>query len=148
LLGRYGSCIDDLLELMGRRPGLGQPLGGAGGYLGAEVVYACSHEGAVRLDDVLARRTRIIFETRDRGVAAAAEVAGLMAGELGWDEVRVSHEVSEYREAMAAELAAQSEPSDDLAYAARVKVADPAPFYGDVPGEAAQIRQNDGLRPP
>jgi glycerol-3-phosphate dehydrogenase len=129
LLGRYGACIDDVLELIGRRPELGQPLGGAGGYLGAEVVYACSHEGAVRLDDVLARRTRIVFETRDRGVAAAAEVAGLMAGELGWDEARVGREVAEYREAMAAELAAQAEPGDDLAYAARVKIPDPAPFY-------------------
>ena len=57
LLGRYGSAVDDLLELVRTRPGLGQPVEGAGGYLAAEVVYACTHEGAVRLDDVLARGT-------------------------------------------------------------------------------------------
>ncbi|HLQ56711.1 MAG TPA: glycerol-3-phosphate dehydrogenase/oxidase, partial [Streptosporangiaceae bacterium] len=45
LLGRYGSCIDDLLELIGRRRELRRPLGGSGGYLAAEIVYACTHEG-------------------------------------------------------------------------------------------------------
>ena len=58
LLGRYGSCLDDLLGLIRVRPELGRPVEGAGGYLAAEIVYACTHEGAVRLDDVLARRTR------------------------------------------------------------------------------------------
>ena len=41
-------------------------------------VYAASHEGALHLDDILARRTRISIETWDRGVAAAEEVAHLV----------------------------------------------------------------------
>ncbi|MEP7025247.1 MAG: glycerol-3-phosphate dehydrogenase/oxidase, partial [Actinomycetota bacterium] len=130
LLGRYGSCIVDLLQLIGERPELGQPLAGSGGYLGAEVVYACTHEGAVRLDDVLARRTRIAFEVRDRGTGEAPAAAALMAAELGWDEAHTAREVDEYQQAVAAELAAQSEPGDQLAYAARAKVPDPVPFYG------------------
>ena len=44
-------------------------------YLKVEAVYAASHEGALHLDDILARRTRISIETWDRGVAAASEVA-------------------------------------------------------------------------
>ncbi len=51
LLNRYGSCIDELLDLITARPDLAGPLTGAGGYLRAEVVYACTHE-AVHLDDV------------------------------------------------------------------------------------------------
>ncbi len=129
LLGRYGSCIDDLLELIGRRRELRRPLGGSGGYLAAEIVYACTHEGAVRLDDVLARRTRITIETRDRGLAAAPRAAALMAAELGWDEARTSREVTQYGQAVAAELAAQAEPDDQLAYQARLKAPDPVPFY-------------------
>jgi len=129
LLGRYGSCIDDLLELIGRRRELRRPLGGSGGYLAAEIVYACTHEGAVRLDDVLARRTRITIETRDRGLAAAPRAAALMAAELGWDEARTSREVTQYGQAVAAELAAQAEPDDRLAYQARLKAPDPVPFY-------------------
>jgi glycerol-3-phosphate dehydrogenase len=130
LLGRYGSCIDDLLELIGKRPELGQPVGGSGGYLAAEIVYACTHEGAVRLDDVLARRTRIAIETRDRGVAAASQAAALMAAELGWDDARTSREVAQYGQAVAAELAAEREPDDQLAHQALLKAADPVPFYG------------------
>ena len=130
LLGRYGSAVDDLLELVRRRPRLGQPVEGAGGYLGAEVVYACTHEGAVRLDDVLARRTRTAIEVRDRGLAAAPRAAALMAGELGWDEAWASLEVSRYRDAVAADLAAQAEPDDLRAYRAAAAADDPAPFYG------------------
>ena len=47
-------------------PSSGSLWAGSGGYLAAEIVYACTHEGAVRLDDVLARRTRIAIEMRDR----------------------------------------------------------------------------------
>jgi glycerol-3-phosphate dehydrogenase len=140
LLGRYGSCVDDLLELIGARPELGQPLGGSGGYLAAEIVYACTHEGAVRLDDVLARRTRIAIETRDAGLAAAARAAALMAAELGWDEARTGQEIAQYGQAVAAELAARREPDDRLAYRARARAPDPARFYRRVagpPGAAA-----------
>ena len=87
-------AVDDLLGLIRARPELAQPVEGAGGYLAAEIVYACTHEGAVRLDDVLARRTRTAIEVRDRGLAAAPRAAALMAGELGWDEARASLEVS------------------------------------------------------
>jgi glycerol-3-phosphate dehydrogenase len=126
LLGRYGACIDDLLELIDARPELGQPVDGSGGYLAAEIAYACTHEGAVRLDDVLARRTRIAIETRDRGLAAAA----LMAAELGWDDAHTSREVAQYGQAVAAELAAEREPDDQRAYQALLKAADPVAFYG------------------
>ena len=72
LLGRYGSDLAELLELMASRPRLRKPVPGGGPYLSAEIVYACSHEGAVHLDDVLSRRTRIRIEVRDRGAASRA----------------------------------------------------------------------------
>ena len=121
LLRRYGSCIDDLVELIGRRPDLREPVPGAGGYLGAEVVYACTHEGAVHLDDVLARRTRTAFEVRDGGLATAPHVAALMAGELGWDQASTDREISRYRDAVAAEREAQQAPDDSLAITARLR---------------------------
>ena len=63
-----------------------EPLPGADDYLAVEVRYAATHEGALHLDDVLTRRTRISIETWDRGLEAAAPAARLMAEVLGWDE--------------------------------------------------------------
>ena len=130
LLGRYGSCVDDLLRLIRKRPELGRPVEGSGGYLAAEIVYACTHEGAVRLEDVLARRTRTAIEVRDRGLAAAPHTAALMAPQLGWSEARASQEVARYRDAVAADRAGQAEPDDLRAYQAHAAVPDPVPFYG------------------
>ncbi len=89
MLGRYGDLVDEVLDLIRRRPELGEPLPGAEDYLRAEVVYAVTHEGARHLDDVLARRTRISIETFDRGVEAARPAAELMAEGLGWDDARL-----------------------------------------------------------
>ena len=123
LLGRYGSDTATLLEAMAARPGLREPLPGSGGYLAAEVVYACTHEGAVRLDDVLSRRTRITIETRDRGAAAAPHAAALMAPELGWDPARTQAEIDRYLAMIAADLAAERMPDDLSAYHAKTGLA-------------------------
>ncbi len=122
LLGRYGADIDELLALAAARPALGQLVPGTGGYLGAEIVFACSHEGALRLDDVLARRTRTMIETRDRGLAAAPHAAGLMAAELGWSQARTAAEVARYRDLAAAELAGEAQPDDLGAYRAKAQL--------------------------
>ncbi len=119
LLGRYGSDTARLLELIADRPALAVPVPGAGGYLGAEIVFACTHEGALRLDDVLSRRTRTTIETRDRGAAAAGPAAALMAPELGWDDATTAAEVGRYLDIIAAERAAESMPDDATAFAAR-----------------------------
>lgn len=124
LLGRYGRLVDDLLALVSERPELGEALAGAEDYLGAEIVYAVTHEGARHLDDVLTRRTRISIETFDRGIAAAPETARLMAGELGWDESRVHEEVDHYLRRVEAERLSQLKLTDQEADEARVKVAD------------------------
>ena len=80
LLQRYGSLIDEVLELIEHDPSLGRPLHRADDYLRAEIVYAATHEGARHLNDVLTRRTRISIETFHRGVAVAQEAAELLAG--------------------------------------------------------------------
>jgi glycerol-3-phosphate dehydrogenase len=127
LLRRYGSLTSELLEMIAERPHLGQPLTGADDYLRVEVVYAVTHEGARHLDDVLRRRTHISIETADRGVAAAPEVAELMAGPMGWRGHQVSREVENYRAGVAAERAAQEADSDTDAEAIRLAAPDIVP---------------------
>ncbi|UGY93172.1 glycerol-3-phosphate dehydrogenase/oxidase [Streptomyces gobiensis] len=128
LLNRYGSLTDELLELIGADPSLGEPLPCADDYLRAEVVYACSHEGARHLDDVLTRRTRISIETFDRGARSARECAELMATVLGWDEDQIKREVEHYEKRVEAERESQLQPDDQTADAARLGAPDIVPL--------------------
>ena len=124
LLDRYGVMTDELLDLIRSRPELGDPLPGADDYIGAEIVYAVTHEGALHLDDVLARRTRISIEAWDRGVEAAPIAAALMAEELGWDAERTDREVATYLKRVEAERASQEQPDDESADRVRLEAPD------------------------
>jgi glycerol-3-phosphate dehydrogenase len=124
LLNRYGSLAEELMGLVSDRTELRDPLDGAPEYLKAEAVYAASHEGALHLDDILARRTRISIETWDRGVAAAEEVAHLVAPVLGWDEVAIAREIDHYRKRVEAERESQDQADDLSADAARLGAPD------------------------
>jgi glycerol-3-phosphate dehydrogenase len=124
LLGRYGSLIEELLEMIERRAELADPLPGAEDHLKVEVVYAASHEGALHLDDVLTRRTRISIETFDRGLGAAPHVAALMAPVLGWSKERTAREVAHYEARVTAERESQRMPDDTSADAARLGAPD------------------------
>jgi len=128
LLGRYGSLVTEVLDLVAEDPSLAEPLPGADDYLLAEAVYAVTHEGARHLDDVLARRTRSSIEAWDRGVSAAPVVAGLMARYLDWDEAHQSTEVDHYLARVAAERESQEQPDDATADAARLGAADIVPL--------------------
>jgi glycerol-3-phosphate dehydrogenase len=128
LLGRYGSLVHELLDLVAQDPSLGEPLTGARDYLRVEIAYAASHEGARHLDDVLARRTRVSIETFDRGLGAAEEAAALMGHALGWSEQQRAVEIEHYRKRVAAELESQQMPDDETADAARLGAPDMVPL--------------------
>ncbi len=120
LLHRYGNLISELLDLLAERPELADPLPNAEDYLQLEVVYAALAEGALHLDDVLTRRTRVSIEAWDRGLAAAEPAARLMGEVLGWDDDRRAREIEHYRRRVAAERDSQTKPDDDTADAARM----------------------------
>jgi glycerol-3-phosphate dehydrogenase len=121
LLERYGSLTGEVLDLMDADPSLARGLAGAPEYSAAEVVYACLAEGALHMDDVLTRRTRISIETSHRGTESAAETAQLMAGVLGWDDATRDRELAGYLARVAAERESQRMPDDQSADAARRK---------------------------
>jgi glycerol-3-phosphate dehydrogenase len=106
LLRRYGSAVTDLLRLVEADPSLARPLPGAEDYLRAEAVYAASHEGALHIEDVLSRRMRVSIEAWDGGLAAADEVAALIAPVLGWDADDIARETARYAEFIASERGA------------------------------------------
>jgi glycerol-3-phosphate dehydrogenase len=125
LAHRYGRLTTELLDVVAADPALAAEVPGGAGTLAVEVVHAASHEGALHVDDVLTRRTRLYLEAGDRGLVAARHVARLMGGVLGWDDATRSREVARYQQRVAAELEAQSAPDDDAAAAIRERVRDP-----------------------
>ncbi|MET0422403.1 MAG: glycerol-3-phosphate dehydrogenase/oxidase [Actinoplanes sp.] len=131
LLGRYGTLVHEVLDLVRGDRDLAAPVTGAEDYLRAELVYAASHEGARHLEDVLTRRTRISIETFDRGVAAAPVAASLMAGVLGWTSEQTEREVKHYLLRVEAERASQEQPDDETADAARLGAPDVVPLRAE-----------------
>jgi glycerol-3-phosphate dehydrogenase len=115
LLDRYGSLVHEVLGLSRDNPELLKPIPGSPDYLQVEAYYAVSHEGALHLEDVLTRRTRISIEYPHRGVESAEPVARLIAGVLGWDEDRIKREVEVYNSRVEAERESQTKPNDESA---------------------------------
>ncbi len=115
LLDRYGSEIHQVLAPAADDPELLKPLPGAADYLQAEALYAVTHEGALHVEDVLARRTRISIEYAHRGTETAPRVAELMAGVLGWSDEERDDEVAKYLARVEAERKSQTEPDDEAA---------------------------------
>jgi len=124
LLSRHGSRTQEILDLIEADPRLGQAIDGAPTYLEAEIHYAASHEGALHLDDVLTRRTRISIETFDRGRIAARPTARILAGILGWDPETTAREIAHYDARVEAERESQTQPDDRTADAARLGAPD------------------------
>jgi glycerol-3-phosphate dehydrogenase len=111
-------------------PALGEPIAGTR-HRAADAVHACTHEGALDLDDVLTRRLRVSIEVPDRGRAAAAAVAPVVAPALGWSDARAADEVARYVRLRDAEAAAEDAP-DDAAARARYRAV-LGPPNGDPP---------------
>ncbi|ORM25136.1 glycerol-3-phosphate dehydrogenase/oxidase [Williamsia sp. 1135] len=121
LLRRYGSAISEIFVIIASETKLGKPLATSDNrYLGAEIRYAVTHEGALHLVDILARRTRVSIETADRGKSAAVEVADIVAGTLGWDDAQRQREIENYCARVDAEIESQRQPDDRTADAARM----------------------------
>lgn len=106
LLNRYGSLISEVLELITEDKKLAKPLAADLPYLKAEIVYAASHEGAMSVDDVISRRTRLAFEAPHAGIDLADEIATLIAPVLGWSAKDKKDSVAAYKDQVVAEVEA------------------------------------------
>jgi len=135
LLDRYGSLIGDVLASAAENSGLLSAIKEAPGYLKVEALYAVTAEGALHLEDILARRMRISIEYSHRGVDCAREVAEVVAPALGWTAADVEREVANYTARVEAEVLSQAQPddvsADELrasAPEARAEILEPVPL--------------------
>jgi glycerol-3-phosphate dehydrogenase len=100
LLDRYGSLIEEILEIIDADSSMAQRLIPELPYIKAEILHAVTHEGALSVEDVLLRRTRISFEAFDGGVDVAADVAKIIGAQLGWGAKERSASVDSFIELM------------------------------------------------
>ena len=97
LVERHGTDAEAVLAY-GREHDLVRPLVDGEPYLEAEIAWAADRELAQSLDDLLARRIRLVHTLRDRGEAVAPRVAAIAGHVLGWDAERQAEEVRTYVE--------------------------------------------------
>jgi len=94
LLSAYGSDAMQIRKLIEDCPDWGSRLHPKHDHVKAEVVWTVRMEMAMQLEDVLARRLRILFVDAAAAMEVAPEVARLMASELGrsaeWEEEQVA----------------------------------------------------------
>lgn len=103
LLDRYGSLIEEIIEIIAADASMALPLIPDLPYLRAEIAHAASHEGALSVEDVLLRRTRISFEASDSGRSVAADVAEIIGAHLGWQAKERSASVAAFVAVVASE---------------------------------------------
>jgi glycerol-3-phosphate dehydrogenase len=94
-VGRYGSRAAEVLRRIAALPELGRPLGPGVPAVRAEARFAAETEMAIRVDDVLRRRTQVALRTPHGGADAVEDVAALMAAPLDWDRATVLRKAAE-----------------------------------------------------
>jgi glycerol-3-phosphate dehydrogenase len=63
----------------------------------AEVAWAIRYEMARTIDDVLARRVRLLFLDARAAIASCEKVARLLAKELDHDEAWTQNQIAEFK---------------------------------------------------
>jgi glycerol-3-phosphate dehydrogenase len=100
LASAYGSRAEAVVELARSSPDLAHRIDPELPYLRAEIVHAARSEHAREIADVLRRRIPLYRDARDQGLAAAEDVATILARELGWSPVRRERSLTDYRAAV------------------------------------------------
>lgn len=108
-LRHYGSEALALLKLIEDDVELGRRLIDDLPFIRAEVIYACRHEMAMTPYDVLARRTSIMLEDRQRGMDSLEDVVALMASEHNWSSEQQLLMSDAFRSTVQQQLAAEKE---------------------------------------
>lgn len=93
-LSIYGSDQNAIKELIIKSPELGKKLHARLEFTKAEVIWAIRNEMARTVDDVLARRVRILFLDAKAAIEIAPLIASMLAKELNKDEKWVQEQIS------------------------------------------------------
>ncbi|TDQ13699.1 glycerol-3-phosphate dehydrogenase [Algoriphagus boseongensis] len=93
----YGSNAQSIQKLAEENPELAEKIHPDFPYILAEVVWAVRHEMAIKVEDVLSRRIRLLILDAQAALNSAEKVAKIMASEMGKDEPWISQELEDFR---------------------------------------------------
>jgi glycerol-3-phosphate dehydrogenase len=102
LRGPFSRCVTAERTLPGaqRAPVFGQlfePILPGQPWTFSDATRAVENEMACTLADILVRRTKVAFASRDHGLPAAPRVAAAVARHLAWDDAECARQVEAYR---------------------------------------------------
>lgn len=92
----YGTVAQSIQALITATPALSEKIHPDHAFTKAQVVWAVRHEMAMTVEDVLARRLRLLFVDAQAAIAVAPEVAALMAKEMGKQTDWIQNEVNAF----------------------------------------------------
>ncbi len=92
----YGSDCEAILALIKENPQLNDKIIDGEPYVQAEVIWAARYEMARTVEDILARRIRLLFLDAKAAIKAAPIVAELLMKELGEDEEWKDNQVKKF----------------------------------------------------
>jgi glycerol-3-phosphate dehydrogenase len=93
----YGSDSPKIIELQKNEPELAEKLHPDHEFTMAEVVWAIRYEMARTVDDILARRVRLLFLDARAAIQSSEKTARIIAKELGHDEIWITKEISNFK---------------------------------------------------
>ena len=94
----YGADADEIQKLIESDSNLAEKLHDSLPYTHAEIIWAVRNELARAVEDVLARRLRILFLNAKAAIAIAPKVAEIMAHELGKDKIWQTEQVQNFNQ--------------------------------------------------
>jgi glycerol-3-phosphate dehydrogenase len=94
LIGRYAEAAPTIIGIIAAAPGSATPLSAHTPTIAAEVIHTIRNESALRLSDIVLRRTTI-GAAGHPGAAALHAAAAVAAAELGWTPERVREEIED-----------------------------------------------------
>ncbi len=121
----YGSDMDAVAALAKEKPALAEKISAKCDYTAAEVIWAVREEMARTVEDVLARRVRLLFIDAREAAKAAPAVAALIAAELGYGKDWEAEQVRAFTELAANYYVGAASPKK----AAASRIEEPVAMY-------------------
>jgi len=94
----YGSDADKIQKMIEKEPSFAEKLYEGYTFTAAHVVWAAREEFAQNIEDVLARRVRILFLDARAALKVAPKVASVLAMELGKDKTWEQEQVADFNQ--------------------------------------------------